>query len=128
MTQLPREEYVEQAYLYGALAQRLSLNEPVQILLDHLKQEILATTKLPMAIDYLLAELNHSGSMSEAMQRMAHYFTPFQSYLVGQAEDAHGRIDMFTVLNILEHEAKFRATDASDVAMFFFQLEILCRN
>ncbi len=128
MTRLPREEYVEQAYLFGALGNRLETNEPIQVLLEHLTQELLATTKLPMAIDYLLAELKHSGSISEAMTRMKHYFAPFQAFLFAQAEDERGRIDIFTVLKILEHEAKFRGEDPSAIGLFFFQLEVLCRN
>ncbi len=128
MKPLPREEYIEQAYLFSALGDRLKTNEPVQMLLAHIKQELLATTKLPMAVDYLLAELNHSGSMAEAMIHMPHYFTSFQSWLMQQAEDERGRIDIYAVLSILEHEAKFRADEQSPVALFFFQLEVLCRN
>lgn len=128
MSQLAREEYIEQAYLFSALADRLKTNEPVQVLLDHIKQELLATTKLPMAVDYLLAELNHSGSMAEAMHRLPHYFTPFQTYLIGQSEDDRGRIDIYSVLAILKFEATFRAEGASPVSLFLFQLEVLCRN
>ncbi|MGI9516831.1 MAG: hypothetical protein ACR2NP_07300 [Pirellulaceae bacterium] len=125
---LPREEYIEQAYLFAALGDRLAKNEPVQRLLGHIKHELLATTKLPMAIDYLLAELNHSGSMSEAMRNMPHYFTAFQSYLMWQAEDERARMDMLMVMTLLEHESKFRAESSDAVPLFFFQLEILCRN
>ena len=128
MSRLPREEYVEQSYLYSALADRLKTNEPVQVLLDYIKQELLATTKLPMAVDFLLAELNHSGSMAEAMKRMPHYFTSFQTWLVEQAEDERGRIDIYSVLDILNHDAKFRADHDSAVSLFFFQLEVLCRH
>lgn len=128
MSQLAREEYIEQAYLFSALAERLKTNEPVQVLLEHIKQELLTTTKLPMAVDYLLAELNHSGSMAEAMQRMPHYFTPFQTYLIAQSEDDRGRIDIYSVLAILQHESTFRADDSSPVSLFLFQLEVLCRN
>ena len=54
MNLLPQEEYVEQAYLFSSLSERLKTNEPVQVLLHHIKQELLATTKLPMAVDYML--------------------------------------------------------------------------
>jgi len=128
MGRLEREEYIEQAYLFSALSERLKTNEPVQVLLGHIKHELLATTKLPMAVDYLLAELNHSGSMAEAMRRMPHYFSSFQTYLVDRSEDDRGRIDIYTVLAILEHEAKFHAEIESPVSLFFFQLEVLCRN
>ena len=128
MNPLAREEYIEQAYLFSALSDRLKTNEPVQVLLSHIKEELLATTNLPMAVDYLLAELNHSGSMAEAMRRMPHYFTPFQTYLIAQSEDDRGRIDIYSVLAILQHEAGFRAGDSSPVSLFFYQLEVLCRN
>ncbi len=125
---LPREEYVEQAYLFSALGERLKTNEPIQVLLSHIKQELLATTKLPMAVDYLLAELNHSGRMADAMAGLSHYFTGFQTYLVEQAEDDRGRIDIYAVLSILQHEAKFRAARSDAMSLFFFQLEVLCRH
>ncbi|MEM7455816.1 MAG: hypothetical protein AAF456_15795 [Planctomycetota bacterium] len=125
---LPREEYVEQAYLFKALAERSSEGEPVQSLLKFLRQEILATTKLPMAIDYLLAELNHVGAMSTAMRGLSHYFTAFQSFIIGAAENVRGRFDIQTALKVLEHEASFRADNDSAAALFFYQFETLCRN
>ncbi len=126
--QLPAEEYIEQAWLFTGLKSRLSTNEPVQLLLAHIRQEILATTKLPMAIDYMLAELNHSGSMSVAMRKMSHYFAPFQAWIMAQTEDDRGRMDMATAMSILEHEARYRAEITSPAALFLFQLEVLCRH
>jgi hypothetical protein len=125
---LPPEEYIEQAWLFGGLKTRLATNEPVQLLLAHLRQEILATTKLPMAIDYMLAELNHSGSMSVAMRKLDHYFAPFQAWIMSAAEDERGRMDMLTAMSILEHEARYRAEITVAAALFFFQLEVLCRH
>ena len=125
---LPREEYIEQMHLYSALARGMKDSQAVQTILGQIRYEILVTTKLPMAIDFLLAELNHSGEMAPAMQKMSHYFAPFQAFLMAQAEDDRGRIDMLTVLKILEHEARFRGESKSPVAFFFFHLEVLCRN
>ena len=125
---LAREEYIEQAYLYRGLANRFVSAEPIQELLVHLKEEILATTNLPHAIDYLLAELNHVGSMSSAMKKMQHYFTSFQTYLIAEAENDRGRFDMNLALLILEQEAKMRADQVDPVSMFFFQFETICRN
>lgn len=125
---LAAEEYIEQAWMFGSLRTRLKSNEPLQVLLQHIKQEILATTKLPMAIDYMLAELNHSGSMAVAMQKMPHYFAPFQAWLIGATEDERGRMDMLTATSILEHEARYRSEGKSSAALFFFQLEVLCRH
>lgn len=125
---LEPEEYIEQAYLYRTMRDRIQSAEPVQELLAHLREEILATTKLPMAIDYLLAELHHVGEMASAMKRLQHYFTPFQTYLIGAAESERGRFDMQLALAILELEAGLRAEGAPRVAMFFFQFEALSRN
>ncbi len=128
MDVLPREEYIEQAYLFKALQGRVTSNEPVQELLVQLREEILSTTKLPMAIDFLLAEVRHVGTMSTAMKKLPHYFTQFQIFIIEQAEDEHGRFDMRVAFLILEAESKFRADNKDPVAMFFFQVETLCRN
>lgn len=125
---LPREEYVEQAYLFHALANRVKDGEPVQELLRHLREEILTTTKLPLAIDYLLAELNHVGTMSSAMKKLPHYFTSFQTFVVSSAEAESGRFDMNTALLILEHESRFRSETQDRSSFFFYQFEALCRN
>ena len=125
---LAEEEYVEQAYLFRALKERSNASEPVQDLMAYVKEEILTTTKLPMAIGYLLSELNHVGTMSSAMERMAHYFTPMQTYLVAAAESDKGTFDMRSAFDILAREAKFRSESAPADAMFFFQFETICRN
>ena len=128
MQRLPAEEYIEQSHLFHGLHNRVHASDPVQSLLKQMRYEILATTKLPMAIDYMVAELSQTGMMSTAMQRLGHYFEPFQSFLIASAEDDAGRFDMGRALLILEHEARFRSTDASANAMFFFQFETLCQN
>ena len=125
---LPKEEYVEQAYLFHALNHRMSPEQPIQELLENVQQEILATTNLPKAIDFILSELNHAGRMSTAMSRLAHYFTGFQTFLVNQAESETGRFDIRMATTILEHEAKFRAESTDPISLFMFQFETLCRN
>ncbi len=128
MPKLSREEYIEQAYLYQGLNNRLDQADPVQIVMKHLRDEILSTTKLPLAIDFLLAELMHVGTMATAMKKLPHYFEPFQTFLIENAEDETGRFDMLRALVILEYEAKFRAENSDPVSMFFFQFETLCDN
>ncbi len=128
MKVLNREEYIEQAYLFRALQHRKDRSEPVQEMLRQIREEVLATTQLPMAIDFLLSELRHVGTMATAMKRLGHYFTPFQTFVVDAAEDDHGRFDMQIAFLVLEAEARFRAESSSAVAMFFFQVETLCRN
>jgi hypothetical protein len=125
---LERPEYVEQAYLYQLLRERTAQQIPMQELLEQIRFELLTTTNLPIAIDYLLTELKHSGLMSPAMIKLAHYFTPFQAYLVSEAEQETGRFTMETALSVLEAEAKYRVKTATPEGLFFFQFEVLCRN
>ncbi len=125
---LAREEYVEQAHFFCALREGIARNEPLQELLRHVREEILATTKLPLAVDFLLTELRHCGQMAPAMRRLAHYFSPFQAYVVGEAEEDRGRFDMRVALEILRFEAQYRSTQPTRPGAFLYQFEALCRN
>ncbi|MDP6467279.1 MAG: hypothetical protein QF918_06055 [Pirellulaceae bacterium] len=125
---LEREEYVEQAYFFGTLAERLPQNLPMQDLLRQTGEELLASTKLPMAIDFMRTELEHAGVLATAMASLPHYFTPFQTYLMREAEKEGGRFDIRVGLKVLQAEAEFRANEASPQGMFLFHFEVLCRN
>lgn len=129
---LPVEEFVEQAYLFESLAKQVNLDpelqQPLQVLLQWLKQEVLATTKLPLAIDYLVAEIKRVGTIGTALVRLPHYFSTYQTYIINEAESERGRFDIWQAFRILHQEALLRARDVSPTAMFFFQFETLCRN
>lgn len=125
---LPREEFVEQAYLFRILSERLGQQNTLQDLLEQCRFEILATTKLPLAIGFLLTELKHSGVMAPGMKRLLHYFTPFQAFVVEQSEQDTSHFDFKTALNILRYEAEYRAKSESKQGVFFYQFEVLCRN
>lgn len=125
---LERAEYVEQEYLYRLLGERILQQMPIQELLEQIHYELSASTKLPMAVSFLLTELKHSGLMAPAMARLPHYFAAFQTYLISEAERDTGKFDMRIALRILQSEARFRANGASREGLFFFQFEALCRN
>ena len=125
---LAREEYIEQAYFYRTLSERLPKNMPLQELLRQVKEEMLASTKLPMAIDFLRTELEHTGGFGSAMSRLPHYFTAFQTYLVQEAENERGQFDLRVALEILRVEVEYRAEQISRQGLFMFQFEALCRN
>ena len=125
---LDREEYVEQAYFFRVLGERLPENVPLQDLLAQVRDETLATTKLPMAIDYLLTELKHSGVISPAMTKLAHYFTPFQTYVMRESENDRSRFDMRLGVAVLRYEAAYRAEGGTPQGTFLYQFETLCRN
>ncbi len=125
---LDREEYVEQAYFYRTLNDRMQQGMSTQELLYAIRQELLSTSKLPLALDFMRTELKHTGGFGTAMAHMAHYFTTFQTFVITEAERQEGRFDFRIALEILEREAKFRAEGASPQGIFFYQFETLCRN
>jgi hypothetical protein len=125
---LEREEYVEQAHFFQTLAERNQLGASTQDLLSMVREEILSTTKLPMAIDYLAGELKLVGVFHTAMARLPHYFTPFQTFVISEAERDTGRFDMVLALNILAREARYRAEGATAQGLFLFEFESLARN
>jgi hypothetical protein len=125
---LEREEYIEQRYLFRTLGERIRDGVATQEALVGLGHEVLATTKLPLAIDYLVSDLRLIGTMATAMRRLAHYFTAFQTFVIAAAEDEEGRFDLRTALAILEREADYRAEGASPQGLFFYRFECLSRN
>jgi hypothetical protein len=125
---LDAEELIEQAYFFRTLRERLTQNIPAQEVLVSVRDEILATTRLPIAIEFLNAELRHAGVMGPAMERLNHYFTPFQAFIVGQAEEAGSKFSTELALSVLEREADYKARGATRPGLFTFQFETLCRN
>lgn len=125
---LDREESIEQTYFFRVLRERLPENMPLQDLLAQLRQELLATTRLPMAVDFLLSELKLSGVIGPAMKRLAHYFRPFQTYVVNEAENERGRFDMRIALEVLQKEAEYRSGEHSRAGVFIYQFETISRN
>src|SRR5262245_16161038 len=125
---LGREEYIEQAHFFRALGERLRENVPAQEVLGSVREEVLATTNLPMAIDFLLAELRHAGVLGSAMAQLDHYFTPFQAFVVQEAEDERRRFDLRVGLEILRREAEYRAKEPSRQGIFLYQFEELSSN
>lgn len=125
---LDREEYVEQAYFFQTLRERMQQDMATQDLLDAIREELLATTMLPFAVDFMAGELRLTGGFATAMARLPHYFAPFQTYVIGEAEKAEGRFDFRIALEILQREAEYRAQHPSPPGIFLYQFETLCRN
>jgi hypothetical protein len=126
---LVREEYIEQAYFFRAYRERLEDDTPSQEILLALREEILATTSLPMAIDILRGEVLLKGRLSTAMSVLSHYFTPFQTFVLKCSEEDLARFDQRTALMVLEREAQYRTEDRySPAGLFIYQFECLSRN
>jgi hypothetical protein len=126
---LDHEEYIEQAYFFRVLEERQrEENVILQDLLLSVREEILSTTRLPMAIDFIATELKHMGVFAPALKRMGHYFTPFQAFVVEEAERERGRFDLRVALQILQREADYRSKSFAPQGLFLYQFECLCRN
>jgi hypothetical protein len=127
-TVLDREEYVEQAYFFRTFRERLAQNMATQDVLATLDQELLTTTRLPMAVQFLATEVKHSGVLATGLERLDHYFTPFQAFVVRQAEQEGLRFSMDTALVVLEREATYRAGSPTRPGLFVYQFETITRN
>lgn len=126
---LDREEYIEQTYFFHTLRERMVEEQiPTQRVLERIHEEILSITRLPMAIQFLSTELKHSGELASGFARLPHYFTPFQTFVVAQAEDERTRFSLEVALLVLEREARYRSETPTPHGLFVYQFETLSRN
>src|SRR5947209_17864795 len=125
---LDREEYIEQAYFFRVFRERIATNLPAQDVLTRIHEEILSTTRLPYAIQFLATDLKHTGNLSSGFSRLSHYFTPFQAYVISRTEEETSRFNMEIGLLLLEREAQYRAGNLTPAGLFVYQFEALSRN
>lgn len=125
---LERDEYIEQAYFFRVFRERLAEGLPSQSVLGQIHEELLTTTRMPAAAQFLAAEMKFGGELAPGFDRLRHYFTPFQGYAVRQAEAQDQRFTMPVALLLLEREATYRAGTPSPAGMFVYQFEAICRN
>jgi hypothetical protein len=125
---LDREEYVEQAYLFRVVRERLAENQPAQEVLQRVHEELLTSTRLPYAVQFLVSELKHTGRLASGFAKLPHYFTAFQAFVIGQAESEKSRFPMPTAFLMLEREAQYRAAGATKPGLFVYQFECVARN
>lgn len=127
-TILDREEYVEQAYLFRTVRERLADNQPAQEVFTRIHEELLSSTRLPYAVQFLAAELKHTGLLASGFAKLPHYFTAFQAFVVRQAEEVKSRFPMPTAFLLLEREAAYRAEKPTKPGLFVYQFECIARN
>jgi hypothetical protein len=99
-----------------------------QEVLERLDEELLTTTRLPVAVQFLSTELKHSGMVSSGFARLSHYFTPFQTFVIRQAEEEGLRFTMAAALLVLEREAAYKANGPTPPGLFVYQFEAIARN
>jgi hypothetical protein len=122
------DECIEQAYFFRTFRERLNESVPAQEILLRAHEELLTTTKLPMAVQFLSTELRHSGVLAPGFARIGHYFTPFQAYLIKAAEDEKMKFPMTTALLVLEREATYKAKELTPQGLFIYHFETISRN
>ena len=127
-TPLDRDEYVEQAYFFRTFRERLADNQPAQDVLTRAPDELLATTRLPMAVQFLATELKHTGLLANGFAKLPHYFARFQTFCVAQAESETSKFPLLTALLVLEREAAYKAAAVTRAGLFVYQFETLTRN
>ncbi len=125
---LNREEYIEQVYFFRVYRERLEDDLPSQEILATVRDEILATTKLTMAIDFLKDEILLKGRIHEGMAQLPHYFTPFQTFVMERAEADKSRFDQRTALQVLERQAEYLSGSPNLAGQFVYQFECIARN
>ena len=125
---LPLEEYIEQAFFFETFRSRVEEGYSTQEFLTAIRYELITTVQLPMAIGFLLTDLKHTGMLSSAMRQIAHYFTPFQTFVIAESEREASRFDFRIALEILAREAKYRSESPPIQGLFFYQFETICRN
>jgi hypothetical protein len=125
---LDREEYIEQTYFFRVFRERLADNLPAQDILSRVHEELLSSTRLPYAVQFLASELKHSGLLGNGFSRLPHYFTQFQSFVINQAELETSRFPMHTALLVLEREALYKAEKPTKPGLFVYQFETIARN
>jgi hypothetical protein len=127
--QLPdRDECIEQAYFFRNFRERLGENLPAQDILGRMHEELLTTTRLPMAVQFLYAELKHTGLLASGFARLPHYFTAFQTFVIRQAEQEGMKFTTGTALLLLEREALYKADRPTPQGLFVYQFEGIARN
>lgn len=125
---LDREEYIEQAYFFRVFRERLEENIPSQEILAVVHEELLSTTKLPMAIEFLKGEILLQGRLSDGMAHLSHYFSPFQTFVIARTEEDRSKFNQKTAMEVLQFEAQYRAGEPTPAGLFSYQFECISRN
>jgi hypothetical protein len=123
-----RDECIEQTFFFRTFRERLIDGGSAQDLLNRAHEEILSTTRLPYAIQFLASELKHSGLLASGFAKLPHYFTPYQTFVVKQCEDERSRLTIVTAMLILEREAIYKSNTPTQSGLFAYQFESLSRN
>jgi len=123
-----RDECIEQAYFFRTLRERVQSENAAQDALASIAEEVLTTTRLPMAIQFLATEMKHTGQLATGFAKLPHYFTPFQRFVIKQSEEDKRKMPFLTALQVLEREATYKSGTPTWAGLFVYQFEAITRN
>ncbi|MCU0702482.1 MAG: hypothetical protein MUF18_00635 [Fimbriiglobus sp.] len=123
-----RDECIEQAYFFRTLRERVQSENAAQDALTAIAEEVLTTTRLPMAIQFLASELRHTGQLATGFAKLPHYFTPFQRFVIRQSELDKSKFPFLIALQVLEREATYKSATPTPAGLFVYQIEAITRN
>lgn len=123
-----RDECIEQAYFFRTLRERVQAENAAQDVLQSVAEEVLSTTRLPLAIQFLATEMRHTGQLATGFAKLPHYFTPFQRFVVRQSEEDKRKFPFLVALQVLEREATYKAGTPTHAGLFVYQFEAITRN
>lgn len=122
------DECIEQAYFFQRFRERLADNVSAQEILTRAHEELITSTRLPYAVQFLATEMKHAGLLASGFARLPHYFTPFQTFVIQQAENDGSKFTIVTALLVLEREASFKSKTPTPAGLFVYQFEAIARN
>jgi hypothetical protein len=122
------EEYIEQAFFFESFIDSIEDGVPTQEFLFSIRSELLTSAQLHKAVDFMLTDAKYTGVLASSMQRLSHYFSPFQTFVISESEREYGHLDFKIALQILAREAKYRSSNPTTQGIFFYQFETICRN
>ncbi len=123
-----RDECIEQAYFFRTLRERVQTENAAQDVLASIAEEVLTTTRLPMAVQFLATEMKHTGQLASGFAKLPHYFTPFQRFVVRASDEDKRKFPFLTALQVLEREATYKAGTPTHAGLFVYQFEAITRN
>ena len=125
---LDREEYIEQAYFFRASASGSPTTCRPRTSSPRLHEELLTTTRLPYAVQFLAAEIKHTGPARQRVREAAALLHPFQAFVIRQAEEEKQRFPMADGAAGAGTRGRVPGRAADQPGLFVYQFETIARN
>ena len=128
MPVLEREEYIEQVYFFRTFRDRLIDGLPSQEILARIGEELLSTTKLPIAVSFLHIEMKGTGVMGPAHGADQSLFHAVPGPRRQPGRERLEPVPDGASASRARARGQVQVGGASLAALFVFQFEALARN